>query len=188
MVTWDQVTNKKPYISTSQRPCLSVETDMAYEKVVTWRVKNLCFHTTLWLPNSTRWWLMTLFHYVQSCMILWSRDYMLSCDKEEALYLQYRKSCGHQIWQGSGLKAIKLKFVKVILLKAIKFMCPNGSFNEMLTSKNRRICFTSELRYTRFQRPHNNKKHIFSGIISNRIQKILYFVSLCLDQSALYSS
>ena len=67
---------------------------------------------------------MTLFHYVQSRMILWSRDYMLSCDKEEALYLQYRKSYGHQIWQGSGLKAIKLKVVKVILLKAIKFMCP----------------------------------------------------------------
>ena len=65
---------------------------------------------------------MALGHHVQSRMILWSRDYMFSRDK--ALYLQYHKSYGHQIWQDSGLKAIKLKVVKVILLKAIKFMCP----------------------------------------------------------------
>ena len=65
---------------------------------------------------------MALGHYVQSRMILWSRDYMFPGDK--ALYLQYHKSYGHQIWQDSGLKAIKLKVVKVILLKAIKFVWP----------------------------------------------------------------
>ena len=57
-------------------------------------------------------------------MILWSRDYMLSCDKEKAVYLQYHKSYGHPTWQDSGLKAIQLKVIKFVLLKAIKFMCP----------------------------------------------------------------
>ena len=98
--------------------------------------------------------------HAQSRMNLWSRDYRLSRDKEKALYLQYHKSYEHQIWQGSGLKAIKLKVVKIVLLKAVKSIkyVRNGSFNEILTSKNRRVSFTSELRYTRFQRPHNNKK------------------------------
>ena len=67
---------------------------------------------------------MALGHHAQSRIILWSRDHMLSRDKEKALYLQYHKSHGHQIWQGSGLKAIKLKVAKDILLKATKFMCP----------------------------------------------------------------
>ena len=67
---------------------------------------------------------MALGHHAQSRKILWSRDYMLSPDKEKALYLQYHKSYVHQLWQGSGLKAIKLKVVEVILLKAIKLMCP----------------------------------------------------------------
>ena len=67
---------------------------------------------------------MALGHHTQSRMIFWSRDYLLPRDKEKLLYLQYRKSYGHQIWQGSGLKAIKMKVVKVILLKAIKFMWP----------------------------------------------------------------
>ena len=34
----------------------------------------------------------------------------------------------------------------------------NGSFNQMLTSKNRRVNFSSELHYIKFQRPHDNKK------------------------------
>ena len=67
---------------------------------------------------------MALGNHEQSRMIIWSRDYMLSRNKEKVLYLQYRKSYGHQTWQGSGLKAIKLKVVKFILLKVIKFMCP----------------------------------------------------------------
>ena len=62
---------------------------------------------------------MALGHHAQSSMILWSRDYMFSPYKEKALYLQYHKSYGHQIWQDSGLKAIRLKVGKVILLKAI---------------------------------------------------------------------
>ena len=33
---------------------------------------------------------------------------MLSRDKKKSLYLQYHKSYGHEIWQGSGLKAINL--------------------------------------------------------------------------------
>ena len=65
---------------------------------------------------------MALGHHAQSHMILWSRDYMLSRD-EESSYSQCYKSDEHQIWQGGGLKAIKLKTAKVILLKAIKFMC-----------------------------------------------------------------
>ena len=49
---------------------------------------------------------MALGHHAQSRMILWSRDYMLSRDKEKALYLQYQRFYGHQIYQGSGIKAI----------------------------------------------------------------------------------
>ena len=67
---------------------------------------------------------MALGHHAQSRINLWSREYMLSRDKEKVLSLQYHESYGHQIWQGSDLNAIKLKVVKVILLKAIKFMCP----------------------------------------------------------------
>ena len=64
---------------------------------------------------------MALGHHEQSRMIIWSRDYMLSRNSKS---YGHRKSYGHQIWQGSGLKVIKLKVVKFILLKAIKFMCP----------------------------------------------------------------
>ena len=40
--------------------------------------------------------------------------------------------------------------------KAVKFMDQiNGSFNEMLTSKNRTVIFSSELHDTTFQRPHD---------------------------------
>ena len=35
---------------------------------------------------------------------------------------------------------------------------PTG-FDQMLTSKNRRVSFSSELLYTRFQLAHDNKKH-----------------------------
>lgn len=34
----------------------------------------------------------------------------------------------------------------------------NGSFTQMLTSKNQRENFSSESHYTRFQRPDDNKK------------------------------
>ena len=98
-----------------------LETVMAYEKIVTWRVKSLCLnmaHDYQTRKNDGLWHWATM-HKV----ILWSRDYMFSRDKEKALYLQYHKSYGHQIWQGNGLKAIRLRVVKVILLKAIKFMC-----------------------------------------------------------------
>ena len=52
---------------------------------------------------------------------LW--EYMSSCDKEKALYLQQHKFYGHQIGQGSRLKAAKLKVVGN-KLKEIKFMRP----------------------------------------------------------------
>ena len=58
---------------------------------------------------------MGLGRHAQSRMILWSRGYMLSRDKEKALYLQYQRSYGHQIWQGSGLKAINPLNVSVVL-------------------------------------------------------------------------
>ena len=59
--------------------------------------------------------------------IAWFFDHVIIwclVTKEKARYLQYHKFYEHQIWQGSGLKAIKLKVVKIILLKAIKFICP----------------------------------------------------------------
>ena len=67
-----------------------------------------------------------LCHWVTMHKVAWFFDHviMFSRDKEKALYPQYSKSYRHQTWQGSGLKAIKLKVIKVILLKAIKFMCP----------------------------------------------------------------
>ena len=49
---------------------------------------------------------MALGYHALSRMIPWSRDYVLSRDKEKALYLKWHKCYGHQIWQGSGLKAI----------------------------------------------------------------------------------
>ena len=59
---------------------------------------------------------MALGYHEESRMILWSRDYMLSCDKEKALYLQYRSPYGHQIWQVSGLKAINPLNASVALI------------------------------------------------------------------------
>ena len=97
-----------------------LETDMAYEKVVTWRVKNLCFHMAhdyQTLQDDGLW------HWATMHKVTWFFDHVIICCllTKKVLYLQYGKSYGHQIWQGNGLKAIKLKVVKVILLKAIKF-------------------------------------------------------------------
>ena len=101
-----------------------LETDMAYEKVVTWRVKNICFHMAhdyQTRKNDGLW------HWATTHKVAQFFDHMIICclrDKEKVLYLQYRKSYGHQNWLVSGLKPIKLKVVKSILLKAIKFVCP----------------------------------------------------------------
>ena len=100
-----------------------LETDMTYEKVVTWQVKDLYFH----MAQTTKLNKMMAYDTVPPCtkshdpLVTWL---YVSRDKEKVLYLQYHKSYVHQIWHGSGLKSIKLRVVKVILLKAIKFMCP----------------------------------------------------------------
>ena len=58
--------------------------------------------------------------------------------------------------------ASKLKvnsYIKIFIENQQSNSCVrNGSFNEMLTSKNRRVSLSSELFYTRLQQPHEIKK------------------------------
>ena len=53
---------------------------------------------------------------------------------------------------------VKSEFLYQIFYWKLTSRVHNGFFNEMLTSKNRRVGFSSELRHTRFHRPRDSKK------------------------------
>ena len=50
--------------------------------------------------------------------VAWLFDHVIICSlvTNKKRYLQYHKSYGHQIWQGSGLKAINLSNESVSLI------------------------------------------------------------------------
>ena len=100
------------------------ETDMTYEKVLTWRVKSLCFHIAYDYQTRED---SSLWYWVTMQKVAWFFDHMIICYHvtKKKRYISITTSpMDHQIWQDSGLKATRLKVFKVILLKAIKFMCP----------------------------------------------------------------
>ena len=78
---------------------------MAYEKVVTWRVKNLCFHVADDYQTQQD---DSLWHWVTMHKVPWFFDHVITCClvTKEKRYIQYHRSYRHQIWQGSCLKAI----------------------------------------------------------------------------------
>ena len=89
VVTWDDVTHKRSYISTSMSPySTKLEMVMAFEmmsipSMVAWhnnhvtnkKALSLFLHGS-WLTNWTRWWLIVLDYHKKRRLGFWSCDYM----------------------------------------------------------------------------------------------------------------
>ena len=127
MVTWGHVANKKRQISTSARSCLlnlkwiwlmrmDHHPQWSHDKIVAWWRKKSYIFTFKWLMTTK---LDKIIAYGIGSPCTNSHDSFITWLYVVTLYLQFRKSCGHQTWQGSGLwQGTKTQKITSLLVKS----------------------------------------------------------------------